>query len=118
MLHRLGLSRAVHVGTGAPDVLDAPTGRCSVGTSSAKEARREIVQIASPGLPLVCRSGGLEVPQAHAAFPERVHGAVDVLVQLRLGGSSAYPEELHSRVELRGIGEGAVVGGLGVEGAH
>src|SRR3981081_1052918 len=97
---------------GAPPRVTGAAGVAAVGMSSAKEARREIVQIASPGLPLVCRSGRLEVPQAHAAFPEPIHGANDVLVQLRLGGSSAQPEELHSRVELRGIGEGAVVGGL------
>src|SRR5580658_7504479 len=84
-----------------------------------EQPRRDIPQVAPPGLPLVSGVLRFEVLEPHAARAQRIDRAAHARVyRLTFSGSCAQPEELHALIEMRGIGEGAIEGSPGVERSH
>src|SRR6187401_529862 len=86
-------------------------------SSSAEQARREIVQVAPPGLPLVVRPRRLDVDVVDPGVGERLVEAADALAHpFRLRRADAQPEHPHLLGKRFRIGEGAVEVRPGVEG--
>src|SRR5690349_14799008 len=84
---------------------------------SAEQPRREVVQVASPRLPLVVGAWRLPVDVFDPGVLQRLVEAADALAHpFGLGGADAQPEHANLLGERLRIGERAVEVGLRIEG--